>query len=180
MRCAVAIFVCGGAFMASETYNNIVTLDVEQEQDINKLSYRVPTGATVSDSIKNTIHALKSSDMTVLKIAQEVKLSRNTVYAILRDVAPDPRQVEQIKKELAGKYYRKAEQCLDNIDLNKIDDCSGYQLAGMSKLLLEAGRLHEGQSTQNIDIKALTCDVVELNRQLAEAEQALSGFEGTE
>ena len=151
---------------------------VEEEQQPKPLKNH--TGEKIPQALKTLVHTLRDQGQSYRVIHQQTHLAVNTIRAILRLDTPDPVQVDKVKKGLAAKFYVKTDQALDNISDEKLSDMSAYQLMGIASLGAEKARLIDGESTQNVDISTLTCDLVELDKRLAEKQAHLRGIEREE
>lgn len=129
------------------------------------------SGNEVSHLMRCAVVAAKQAGKGTLEIAKEVGLAPNTVRAIIRNENVSQTEVEHIKKGIAGKQWLLADVHSDNA-LNT-DNCSPYQSAGIATYAIQNARLIEGEATQIIDTRLLTCDIVELDRRIAEKEAAL-------
>lgn len=135
----------------------------------------ISTGSTVDPSTKAVIGAMSAANIPVETIARSVSKAPGTVYAVIRQEAPLPALVGDIKKGLAGKLYQKGDKCLDAITDDKLQESSAYQLTGMASMHIEKALLIEGQPTQIV--KHMESDI-KLNNEIERLQAELSQIEG--
>lgn len=111
-------------------------------------------GYRLNEIEKAGIIALLDSGKGVRAVARETGRSPSTILMISRGkgVQIVPEHVEQIKKNLSGKLYKRADESVNLMGDGRLDKMSGFQLAGITKHTIETARLLDNESTQNVGV----------------------------
>jgi hypothetical protein len=110
----------------------------------------MPVGVPVPEITKVAVLALLDNGLTCVDICKETKINVKTIAKIrddkeLRAKFRNSAELAGIKKRLQNRFFREAHRSLDNIDQDKLDKASAYQLAGMSALFTSKGMEMENQ-----------------------------------
>lgn len=132
------------------------------------LKYHGYTGETVAIATREAIHAYKQAGDTLKIIAEKTKLGINLIQAVLRLYPPSQPLVDKIKKGLAGKLYRVADNSLDQIEPDSLLSMSPYQNMGIAGLAITNARVIEGLPTEIHNIQQTNLSLVQINQQKAD------------
>lgn len=134
----------------------------------NQQKYHGYTGETVPVATREAIHAYRQGGDNLKTIAEKTSLSVNLVEAVLHLYPPSQPVVDKIKKGLAGKLYRTADNALDQIEPDSLQFMSPYQNMGIAGLAITNARVIEGLPTQIHDIQQTNLTLVQINKQETE------------
>jgi hypothetical protein len=138
---------------------------------------RPPNLLTVKEL--ETIKALRANGLSYHAIAIKIKRDPKTVKkACLEPQAA--KEIQEIKQELADMYEALARRMIDSIADKDIEKINAYQRVLSSCIAVDKMRLLRDQSTENIDMKVVACNINELINQCQEALKDSIPIEGGE
>jgi len=157
----------------------------DQVQDIITTTHRKSNGKTHNypDDIKALALALRSQGLPYRTIGHRIKVPHNTISQWCNDT--DLLQSfgfgelsDQIKRTLSNKLYFNANNVISRISDEDIDKAGLYHKALSSKIMIDAARLMDGQSTANISIAAryqeeLESGIDEISTQIDELQKQI-------
>ncbi len=139
----------------------------------------MPTGANTTLQTKAAVLALDALGESKAKIAQALEIGRNTVTALLKNGDhTDPRIVDRVKREMAGRFWVTAARAQEAITDEKLNAASALQLATVAAIGTDKALLLDGKPTARLELVGVKDE--EAQRQIAELEAQLEGWkEGT-
>jgi hypothetical protein len=101
---------------------------------------------------KAGIVALLESGKGVRHVARETGRTPSIISIISKGngVPIDPEQVEQIKRNLSAKLYKRADEAVDFMGDGRLNEMNAFQLAGIAKHTIESDRRMVNESTTNL------------------------------
>lgn len=110
-------------------------------------------GYRLNEIEKAGIVALLESGKGIREVSRETGRPISTISRIANrkvSVPVQPEHVEQIKRSLSGKLYKRADESVDLMGDGRLNDMSAFQLAGITKHTVETARLLDNESTVNL------------------------------
>lgn len=123
---------------------------------------------------------LRKDGWSLAQIAEKFGISWQSVQKRLGTIASWVGQIstcEPYKKHRADVLATIQHQALGHMTPEKLEACSAPQLMMVAGIAYDKERLERGMSTEIVDTRALTCDIVELDRRIAEKEAAMRAAE---
>jgi hypothetical protein len=137
--------------------------------------YADRTLADVPPSKVASVLAMDQLGLSKVEMAAREKISRTTVYAILKQGDHlNPEVTEQVKKHLAAHYWVSAERSLQHITDEKLQKASANALMWTAGVATDKALLLEGKPTARVEFKAAVDP--ELEAQLSAVQAELDGW----
>jgi len=102
----------------------------------------------------------RKQGLSLPEIGGILGISKQAVHQRLQPYAEELENLEDYKEHRADILALKGRQILKNIDNDRLEKASAYQLAGMYGILYDKERLERGESTHNI--ASIHSDIQEL------------------
>lgn len=126
------------------------------------------------------VRAALESGIPQREVGKMLGVSRTAVQTIWADPELSPDNILKLKDILPGKFYHRANKCLDEMSTEKFARLNALQLSIAAKVNLQAAREAEGLPSQTVLVKRVAVNLKgELSELQARKEKLLDSLRGS-
>lgn len=135
------------------------------------------TGERVTIARQDALHGLIAAGYSHAECVKILRMGDGTVCALRKKPPVDSERVEAIKRGIAGKIWRTADDANDSLTPEKLEEMSAYQLAMIQAVMIDKALLLEGKATCIINFQDVSKSIIDVDAEITELEGQIKRLE---
>ncbi len=132
-----------------------------EENDLNDPIPEKKTKKKIPLAVKAVAKVMTESGFSQVETARELSLPVKSIQRAIADSTLDRKIIEQVKEILPTKFYHVAFMIAERLSSHPelIAKMNPYMQTMVMAIMVDKGRLMQGQSTENVEVRGQVADV---------------------